>query len=107
MFSLRFCYGAMADFEGPLADNPVVDGNVAPKTTVTHAHTHGSISQPLSAYDVFSPPLSVVAPPLAYDHVTEAAASKGHPTATGVITRHHHGTNTHTVPGRNERERWD
>lgn len=64
-----------------------------------NAHTHCSISQPFSAYDVFSPPPAVVTPPLTYDHVTEAAASEGHPAATGVVTCHHHRTNTHAVGG--------
>lgn len=72
---------------------------MAPKTAVTHAHTHCSVSQPFSTYDVLSPPPAVVAPPLTYDHVTEAATSEGHPAATGVVTCHHHRTNTHTVEG--------
>lgn len=75
----------------------VLRSNMAPKTVITHAHTHCSISQSFSTYDVFSPPPAVVAPPLTYDHMTEAATSKGHPTATGVVTCHHHCTNTHTV----------
>lgn len=70
---------------------------MAPKTAVTHAHTHCSISQAFSTYDVFSLPPAVMTPPFTYDHMTEATTSKGHPTATGVITCHHHCTNTDTV----------
>lgn len=75
----------------------VLTSNVSPKTGMTHAHTHCSISQPFSTYDVLLPSPAIMTPPLTYDHMTEATTSKGHPTATGVITCHHHRTNTHTV----------
>lgn len=61
------------------------------------AHTHCSISQAFSTYDVFSSPPAIMSAPFTYDHMTEASASQRHPTATGVITCHHHCTNTHTV----------
>lgn len=66
-------------------------------TTSDRHNTHRSVSQAFSAYDVFSPPPAVLAPPLTYDHMTEAATSEGHPTAAGVVTCHHHCANTHTV----------
>lgn len=63
----------------------------------THAHTHCSITQPLSVDDVLFPPPSIRTPPFTDDHMTKATTCKGHPPAARVISCHDHCANTHTV----------
>lgn len=63
----------------------------------THAHTHCSIAQPLSTYDILLLPLAFRTPPFTDDNVAEASTSKGHPAATRIVTCHHHCSDTHAV----------